>query len=170
MKMHTENYKITEEQKNEIIEARRKNKNKRTEAKLKVLFLRAEGMKAKEISQATGFHPAYVCTIVSKYVKGGLEAIVGNHYRGNRRNMSFEEEEAFLEPFKEKAEKGQIVDTAEIEKRYEEAVGHSIGSGQIYRVLKRHGWRKVMPRSKHPNRASEEVIETSKKLTTESKN
>ncbi len=167
--MYKENYKITEEQKNEIIEVRRKNKDKRTEAKLKVLFLRAEGLKAKEISEATGFHPAYICTIVSKYVHGGIEAIVGNHYRGNRRNMSFEEEEALLRPFMEQAAKGQIIDTSELKKRYEEAVGHRIGSGQIYRVLKRHGWRKVIPRSRHPKKASEEFIETSKKLTIQSK-
>ncbi len=167
--MHKENYKITEEQKNEIIEARRKNKDKRTEDKLKVLFLRTEGFKAKEISEATGFHLAYICTIVSKYFHGGIEAIVGNHYRGNRRNMSFKEEGALLEPFMEQAAKGQIIDTAELEKRYEEAVGHRIGSGQIYRVLKRHGWRKVMPRSRHPKKASEEVIEASKKLTIQSK-
>ena len=77
--------------------------------------------------------------------------------------MSFQEEEALLEPFMAQAEKGQMLDTAELEKRYEEAVGHRIGSGQIYRVLKRHDWRKVMPRSKHPRKASEEVIETSKK-------
>ena len=102
---------------------------------------------------------------MSKYIHGGLEAIVGNHYPGNRRNMSFQEEEALLEPFKAQAEKGQMLDTAELEKRYEEAVGHRIGSFQIYCVLQRHDWRKVMPRSKHPKKASEEVIETSKKLT-----
>ncbi len=163
--MMTMKYEITAEQKQEIEEARRKNKDKRVEAKLKVLSLRAGGLKSKVIGEATGFHPAYVSTIVSNYIHGGIEAIVGNHYRGNRRNMSFEEEEALLEPFKEQAEKGQLLDTAELEKRYEEAVGHRIGSGQIYRVLQRHDWRKVMPRSKHPKKASEEVIETSKKLT-----
>ena len=52
---------------------------------------------------------------------------------------------------------------------YEEKVGHPIGNSQIYRVLHRHNWRKVMPRSKHPNKASEEVIEASKKLIPESK-
>ncbi len=31
-------------------------------------------------------------------------------------------------------------------------------------VLKRKGWRKVMPRSKHPKKASPEAIEASKKL------
>lgn len=53
---------------------------------------------------------------------------------------------------------------------YEERVGHSIGSSQIYRVLERHGWRKVMPRSKHPKKASEEVIAISKKLKKKSAN
>lgn len=55
------------------------------------------------------------------------------------------------------------MDTAGIEIAYEKAVGHHISSGQIYRVLWRHGWRKVMLRSKHPKKASEEVIEASKK-------
>ena len=162
----TEKYKITSEQKREIEEARKKNKDKRIEAKLKVLSLRADGLKAKAISEATGFHPAYISTLVSKYIHGGIEAITGNHYKGNRRNLSFEEETALLEPFMEQAEKGQMLDTAEVERCYEQAVGHKISSGQIYRVLWRHDFRKVMPRSKHPKRASEEVIETSKKLTT----
>ncbi len=43
-------------------------------------------------------------------------------------------------------------------------VGHSVGSGQIYYVLERHGWRKIMPRSKHPKKANEGAIEASKKL------
>ena len=165
MNMLTMKYEITAEQKREIEEARKKNKDKRIEAKLKVLSLRADGLKSKAIGEATGYNPAYVSTIVSKYIHGGLEAIVGNHYAGNHRNMSFQEEAALLEPFMSEAEKGQMLDTAELEKRYEEAVGHRIGSGQIYRVLQRHDWRKVMPRSKHPKKASEEVIETSKKLT-----
>ena len=62
------------------------------------------------------------------------------------------------------AEMGQIVSVSEIKAVYQEAVGHDIGSAQIYHVLHRHGWRKIMPRSRHPQKASEEVIETSKKL------
>ena len=84
--------------------------------------------------------------------------------------MTIEEEAAFLEPYRKKAENGQIVSVAEIKAAYEQAVGHTIGRGQIYRVLHRQGWRKVMPRSKHPKKASEEVIETSKKLKPKSKN
>ena len=82
--------------------------------------------------------------------------------------MTAEEEAALLEPFEEKAEKGQIVEVSEIKARYVQAVGHSIGGSQIYYVLRRQGWRKVMPRSQHPKETNEEVIETSKKLTIES--
>ncbi len=157
-------YKITAEQKAEIEQARRKNKDKRVENKLKALSMRGDGARAKKISEATGYHPAYVSRLVSKYIHGGLEAITGNHYGGNRRNMSFEEEQEFLRPYIERAAQGQMLDTAEIEIAYEKAVGHHISSGQIYRVLWRHGWRKVMPRSRHPKKAGEEVIAASKKL------
>lgn len=163
-------YEITAEQKAEIEQARKKNRDKRTEVKLKVLSMRAEGADAKRISEATGYHPAYVSTLVSKYIHGGLEAITGNHYGGNRRNMSFEEEHELLRPFFEKAAKGQMLDTAEIELCYEKAVGHRISSGQIYRVLWRHGWRKVMPRSKHPKSATQEEIDSSKRLTAKFEN
>ena len=93
-----------------------------------------------------------------------MPAVSEKHYAGNRRNMSIEEETAFLEQYRQLGGAGHILDVREIEGGYEEKVGHSIGSSQIYRVLKRHGWRKVMPHSKHPKKASEEVIATSKKL------
>lgn len=80
--------------------------------------------------------------------------------------MSVAEEAALLEPFKEAAKAGQIIETSEILRAYEKKLGCSLEKdhGQIYRVLKRHGWRKIMPRSKHPNKASDEEIASSKKL------
>ena len=69
-----------------------------------------------------------------------------------------------LAPFKAEAEAGQMIEVSKIKAAYEEKVGHKIGNGQIYYILKRQGWRKVMPRSQHPNKASEEAIDASKKL------
>ena len=105
-----------------------------------------------------------MCSLIKKYFEEGLQSVVESHYGGNRRNMSFEEEAELLEQFKQRAEQGQMLDIHEIENTYREKVGHNIGVAQIYRVLHRHGWRKIMPRSKHPKKASKEVIETSKKL------
>ena len=126
--------------------------------------MRAEGKRNKEISEKTGFHTQYITVLVSRYKTKGIASIVENHYRGNRRNLSYAEEEQILEPFRKAAKEGKLIAISEIEKTYREAVGHSIGTAQIYYVLHRHGWRKIMPRSKHPKKASEEVIEASKKL------
>ena len=162
-------YKFSEEEIKAIEKKRKENKDKRAEARLKALELRAKGAKAKEVSEATGFHAAYVTQLVGKYRQKGLEAISGNHYGGNHRNMSEVEEAEILAPFKERAEKGELVEISEIAKAYQSAVDHPVSRSQIYFVLHRHGWRKVMPRSKHPKKASDEEIAASKKLTLLSK-
>jgi transposase len=160
-------YTFSDEEKQEIKKAREKNRDKNVEKRLEALALRAEGKRNKEISEKTGFHTQYITVLVSRYKSNGLLSITENHYHGNRRNLSYEEEEAVLEPFRQAAKSGKMVSVRDIEAAYREAVGHSIGTGQIYYVLHRHGWRKIMPRSRHPKKAGEEVIETSKKLTNE---
>ena len=160
-------YTFSDEEKQEIKKAREKNRDKNVEKRLEALALRAEGKRNKEISEKTGFHTEYITVLVSRYKSNGLLSITENHYHGNRRNLSYEEEEAVLEPFRQAAKAGKMVSVRDIEAAYREAVGHSIGTGQIYYVLHRHGWRKIMPRSRHPKKAGEEVIETSKKLTNE---
>ena len=95
---------------------------------------------------------------------GGIKGLIPKVGGRIRENMSFEEEAALLEQFKAKAEKGLLVETSEIKEAYDKAIGHRSSSAQIYRVLHRHGWRKVMPRSKHPKKATDEAIEASKKL------
>ena len=163
-------YRFTDEQYAEIKAARKANRDKRIEKRLQVLELRIEGKNLKDISAATGFAISHISSLIRQYYEEGLEAITGNHYHGNRRNMSVAEEAALLAQFQKRAEQGQMLNTREIADAYEKAVGHPIGNSQVYRVLRRHGWRKVMPRSKHPKKASDEVIATSKKLTIESEN
>ena len=116
--------------------------------------MRAKGASTKEVSEQTGLHTGTVTRLVAKYRNHGLEVISGNHHGGNHRNMSVEEEAAILAPFKEHAAKGEFVSVSEIARAYQDKVDHPISSGQIYDVLHRHGWRKVMPRSKHPKKAS----------------
>ena len=163
-------YKFTSEDRVKIEKIRKANRDKQTEKRLKVLSMRCDGKTLEEISSATGFHRSHINNLVRKYFEEGLASISKKHYSGNRRNMSIEEERAFLEPYRERAEHGQLLDVREIAAAYEKKVGHRIGKGQIYRVLQRHGRRKVMPRSKHPKKAGEEVIGASKKLTPESQN
>ena len=163
-------YKFTEEQIEELTKAAKWNKNKNVDRRLRALLMRARGKNLAEIKQVTEYSFSNIVKLVTKYREGGLASIVENHYSGNHRNMSSEEESKLLEPFRKKAEAGQMVEVSEMEAVYREAVGRSIGTAQIYYVLRRHKWRKVMPRSRHPKKADEEVIETSKKLTNELEN
>ena len=157
-------YEISQSQLLEIEAARKKNRNKNVERRLYVLVMRAEGKSLEEISKKTGYHISTASKLIARYMRDGISAIAENHYKGNRRNMSFEEEAAILAPYIERAERGEMVDIKEIAAAYQKAVPHKISDTQIYYVLHRHGWRKIMPRSRHPKKASEEAIEASKKL------
>lgn len=161
-------YQITAEQKAELEAAREANKDKKVEKRIKALLLRSAGKTNVEIGEICEYHPARVSQLVSMYFNHGIGAIIENHYKGNHRNLSFAEEAAFLEPYRKQAEEGQIIEVSAIKAAYEAKVGHPVGGSQIYYVLHRHGWRKVMPRSRHPKKASDETIEVSKKLTIKS--
>lgn len=157
--------KISKEQSAEIEAVRRTVTNKRIDKRLHAIQLRGEGFKNPAIAAKLDTSSKVVSRWVSAYCANGIEALMGGKYGGNRRNMSFAEEEAFLAEYKKQAKQGQIIEVGAIKAAYEAKVGHCIGGSQIYYVLRRHGWRKVMPRSKHPNKANNEAIEASKKLT-----
>ena len=157
-------YAISQSQLVEIETARKRNRNKNIERRLYVLVMRAEGKSLEEISEKTGYHISTASKLIARYMRDGISAIAENHYKGNRRNMSFEEEAAILAPFIERAERGEMVEIKEIAAAYQKAVPHKVSDTQIYYVLHRHGWRKVMPRSRHPKKADEEAIEASKKF------
>ena len=163
-------YQFTEEEIAEIQEARRGNRNKNVDRRLKALELKAKGYTGQEIGEKTDYHPGYISKLAAKYRAGGIEAITGNHYGGNRRNMRYEEEEEILAQFTDEADEGHITDVSSIKAAYDEKIGHETGHGQIYYVLHRHGWSKKQPRSKHPKSATPEAIDASKKLTPDSMN
>ena len=158
-------YIISAEKAAEIEETRKTITDKKVDRRLHAVQLRGEGMTNQEIAEKLDTSDKIVSQWVSAYINnGGIKALLPKKRIGMHRNMSIEEEKEFLSAYIKQAEAGQIVDLNELKAAYIEKVGHSIGGSQIYRMLKRHGWHKVMPRSKHPQKASDEVIEASKKL------
>ena len=158
-------YKISAENAAEIKEVRKTITDKKVDRRLYAVQLRGEGLTNDEIAQKLDTSDKMVSQWVSAYINnGGIAALLPKERIGMHRNLSIEEEKEFLSTYTEQAEAGQIIDLNELKAAYIEKVGHSIGGSQIYRMLERHGWRKVMPRSKHPQKASNEAIEASKKL------
>jgi transposase len=126
----TKKYNFSNEQVAEIMKIQKENKNKNVDRRLRVLLLYSEGEKCVDIAEKTGYSVTYVSEIVRKFRNNGFVALTENHYRGNRRNMSIEEEKQFLESFKNEAEKGNVVVTNIIKRAYVDKVGHSICASQ----------------------------------------
>ena len=160
-------YAISADEYQELIEAEKRCKDKRTSNKLMVLIIRFSGASVAETAQRMNCSERTVSRLVSEYKKQGLEEFMRCKYAGgNHRSLSEAEENEILAQFEKMAEEGHIVTVRDIKKVFDERIGKDTGRGYIYMLLKRHGWRKVMPRAKHPKKADEEAIQASKKLTT----
>lgn len=158
-------YIITKEEAEEIKEYRKTVKDKMLDRRLYAVQLLGEGKKTGEIAEKLDADRRQISLWASKFkTKGGAEGLVKKSGGRYRENMTKEEEKALLDQFRERAEKGQIVSVSEIKEAYDKAIGHETKDTFIYVVLRRNGWRKIMPRSRHPKKASEEAINASKKL------
>ena len=155
---------ITAEEYEQIVAAEKATQDKRISRKLQVLILRYEGFDNKTIAERVGLCEMRVSQLVREYVHNGLDVFIQKKYGGNHRNMSVDEENEILAKFKVKAEAGQVITAMEIKKAFDEKMGRDTGRGYIYMLLGRHDWRKVMPRSRHPQKADEATIAASKKL------
>jgi transposase len=122
-----------------------------------------EPRKAEDIARHCGVSKATVHQVISTYNRLGIEA-VETAGKGGRRHeyLSMQDERQFLAPFFERAEAGEIATAAEVQCAFEAQIGHEVEESTIYRLLHRHGWRKLMPRPKHPQ-ASKEAQELFKK-------
>ena len=156
--------KISEQEYTEIKAAGRKNKNKRVAKRLEVLELRYAEKSNAEISEKTGFNVRYITTLMGLYKKQGLSEYIRIKQTSHRRNMTEAEEAAVLAECEQEAEAGNILTVEKVRIKLEEKLGRKTSQNYAYRVLGRHGWRKVMPRSKHPKAASQEEQDSSKKL------
>lgn len=155
---------FSKQEKQEILEGLSKTQPPCIYKRLMVLKMKAiEGMKSEEVGKIISLHKETVNKIISRYKKNGIGAIIPQKSISNRRYLSEEEEQSFLAPFVEKANNGQMLEVSEIQKALQEKLGHSTSKSTVYLLLSRNNWRKIMPRSKHPKKASDEAIEAYKK-------
>jgi len=72
--------------------------------------------------------------------------------RGGRHNetIPLELEKAFLADWAAQAERGEVVFVQQLRQDLQRRVGQRIPLYTVYRILARHGWRKVAPDTQHP--------------------
>jgi len=132
--------------------------------RVQVVYWRSQRRSMKEVAGISGYSESGILWLCSEYRRAGLDALRSKS-KCNNRKLSYADEAATLEKLSECATVGKYVRASELLQQFEALSGVSYQIDAFYRLLWRHGWRKVMPRGQHPKKASDEAIETSKKLT-----
>lgn len=116
------------------------------------LYLRLSNkMPTSDIAQITGLSVSHIHKIHSLCFRHGIKAIASRPKGGRRRSyLTEEEEQALLFDIEKKAIKGGVVEISRVHKLFEEKVGGKIAKNTAYRLLHKHGWRKIAPRPYHP--------------------
>jgi transposase len=73
------------------------------------------------------------------------------NWGGRRRALlTMAQEKAFLEPWVEQAKEGRMLVVSSLRAAFSQRVGRAVAATVVYRMLERHGWRKVAPDTRHP--------------------
>lgn len=107
------------------------------------------GLTRQQTAAAIGLSASRVGGIQAQARNPDLQA-KGSHGGRRRQTMTLEEEERFLRPWVEKAASAGMVIVPPLHEALEQQIGRKLHHSQVYRMLARHGWRKLSPDSVHP--------------------
>ena len=129
---------------------------------LSVLLVAEAGLDAIQASEILGISERTVFRNRSSVRNQGERR--RNTWGGRRHySMTIEEERDFLRTWEAKANEGGVLSVPPVHAALVERLGRSIPMSTTYRLLARHGWRKVQPDTKHPK--SKPVIQEEFKKT-----
>ena len=115
---------------------------------LSVLLVAEAGLGASQTSEILGISERTVFrnrSSIRHQDEGGRNWGGRRHYR-----MTIEEERDFLGTWEARASEGGVLSVPPVHAALVERLGRSIPMSTTYRLLARHGWRKVHPDTKHP--------------------
>jgi len=128
------------------------------------VWLRIEqGLSTNEIARVLNWSANTIRVTQRDFIARGTKALVDERRGGRRRQlMSVEDEKIFLAAFQDIAGSGSMLVVNEIKAALEKQLGCTVHKTTVYRLLQRHGWRKIAPRPKHPKQ-NEEAVDAFKK-------
>ena len=118
---------------------------------LAVLLPAQLGLTLKRTAELLGVGTASVNRMQSR-LQGALTAASPGRNWGGRRQalLTLEEEIQFLQPWAEKAKAAGLLVLSPIRAALSERIGYPVKASVVWRLLERHGWRKVAPDTRHP--------------------
>lgn len=131
---------------------------------MSVVLSGAMGMTLPRVGELIGRSRASVARFQSEFRSWFCSRPVKERKWGGRRRayLTFEEEKEFLSVFFDVVSRGGILVVSEVRTTLEKKLGHKVAETTVYRMLARHGWRKIVPRRRHP-KADESAQEGFKK-------
>jgi transposase len=138
-------------------------KDKAAYRRWQTIWLFASGTNIKEIPAITQVSLVTTYKTIHRFNAGGPEAM-NTKKRGGRTwgKVSLEQETALLNELVDDSTKGLIVTAKTIKQKAEKDWQVSVSTCYIYDLMKRHDWRKIVPRPTHP-KADKEAQEEFKK-------
>lgn len=116
---------------------------------LSVLLVAEAGLDASKASEILGISERTVFRnrgSIRNQNEGARTAWGGRRHYG----MTVDEERKFLHSWEIRAAEGGVLSVPPIHVDHVKRLGHSVPMSTTYRLLARHGWRKVQPDTKHP--------------------
>lgn len=114
--------------------------------------LLALDMKGPVVAEVIGRSANTVYRHKKNFLAEGEAALVNRDW-GGRRNAALtpEQEAALVAGFQQAASDGKLVTASVIAEAMAEQAGRTVHPSTVSRLLKRRGWRKVVPRPTHPD-------------------
>jgi len=109
------------------------------------------GRSAADVAEVIGRSVNTVYRHKFRYLAEGESALMAENWGGRRNEvLSAEQEAAFIAGFQAAADRGELITAAAMTRALIKQAGREVDDSTIYRMLDRHGWRKVVPRPTHP--------------------
>ena len=105
----------------------------------------------EQTANLLGVGRATVSRLQSRFRQQGEAEHKRQAWGGRRRTlMSEEQEREFLRPWTEQALAGGVLVLSPIRAALAQRLGRKVATSVVYRLLARHGWRKIAPDTRHP--------------------
>ena len=120
---------------------------------LAVLLPAKAGLTLEETANLLGVGTASVNRMQARIHIGRTPSSRMRNWGGRRKSLlTAQEEIEFLKPWAEQAQEAGLLVLSPIRAALARRVGHPVKASVVWRLLARHGWRKVAPDTKHPKK------------------
>ena len=116
---------------------------------LAVILPTEKGLSIKDTASFLGRSSRWVSQVRKSFIEQGLSTTSENFGGRRTAHMSLDEEAAFLDFFKDKAKFGGVLEVSAIHTELEKLLSRKVHRSAVYKLLHRHGWRKLTPRKRN---------------------